>query len=487
MAALGAVAQGSLVGIIEPTSHVGGILTSGLCTTDAQVPQNIGGYAGRFYKDLGTYYGLSKPSYKFEPHVAEQTFNSFLKNANVLGYLGRYIANVAMNGTTIVSVTLDNGLTLTAKQWIDASYEGDLMAAAGATYTVGREATAQYGESQAGWGRNQSLAPVSPLLPSGQVIPGINQNPNEATGAADSKIMAYTFRACLTTKKSDLVPFPKPAGYSSNPYQGLARFIATKQLTELEQIVNMEPTVKDKFDLLCAAQTFVQPDFNPFSTNFVGGGWKYPDASRTQRQAILQNHYNYVAGWLYFVAHDPSIPSSIQTKINHYGLPKDEFTDNNHWPWQMYVREGRRLVGQYVMTEADVKTDTLKTDSVGIGNWPVDGHLCDAFATTYNVAGAAAPAVGFDGAIGATFIPYEIPFRCILPNQEEVTNLAVTCCLSASHVGFCSLRVEPTFMNLGEAAGRAAGLAISSNTDFAGIDIATLQSALKANGVLLNV
>jgi len=479
MAAKAAAQAGVSVAIVEATMHLGGILSNGLGQTDTAFKQYIGGLTAQFYNDIGSAYGYngSTPEYSFEPHVAESVFNGYVNSAKVQIFLGRYLTAIHQSSGRIASITLDNGTVISAGQWIDASYEGDLMAAAGAAYVVGREGRATYGEMHAGWGYKPIPTSVNPYLADGSLIPGVNMDPQETPGAGDSKIMSYSFRCCTTTNPANMAPFPMPPGYTPARYEGLARWIASNGFTQLSQIVTMQSTIKEKFDLL-----WVQ---NPFSVNYVGGAWLYPDADWADRKTIWQDHYNYVAGWLYYVANDPSVPSSIQTELNKYGLARDEFTDNNNWPWQMYVREGRRLVGQYVMTEADITTNITKPDSVAIGTWYGDCHLCDVYAGTISQGGKTiATAIG-DGLLDVQTPPYQIPYRSLLPNPAQVPNLAVICCLSASHVGFSSLRVEPTFMMLGEAAGTAAGMAVKINADFSAVDVTSLQNNLIARGGIL--
>jgi hypothetical protein len=476
MAAVAGVRGGISVAIVEPTNHLGGILTSGLGQTDSQYQQCIGGLAAQFYLDLGSYYGTpDTPAYFFEPHVAEAIFDGYISSAKVTVYFERSLTAITQTGNQIDSIALSDGTELAATEWIDASYEGDLMAASGATYVVGRESNTQYGESAAGFGFTPTVTPVSPYLPNQSLIPGVNPSPGEAQGAADSLIMAYTFRCCTTTNPSNMAPFPMPPGYTPSRYTGLAEYIATG-VTELSQIVTMVPTQNQKYDLL-----WVQL---PFSVNYVGGGWLYPNGTPAQRQQIWQDHYNYVAGWLYFVANDPSVPSSIQSEINEYGLALDEFTDNDNWPWQMYVREGRRLVGQYVMTQADITTNVNKPNVIAVGNWYGDCHFCDLYPGCLSVDGITVSGVIAEGGLDVSVQPYQIPFECLLPVAAQVQNLAVVCCLSSSHVGFSSLRVEPTFMELGEAAGAAAALAAGNPGDFAGVSIPALQNILSANGAI---
>jgi len=474
LAAIAAARRGARVAIIEPTRHLGGILTSGLGVTDAITISDIGGLARQFYLDLGTYYG--KPAgtlqLEFEPHAAEAIFKNYVNSSNITVYFNRNVSAARTVNTLIKNIELDDGSIITATLWIDASYEGDLMAVAGASYTVGRESSGEYGENKAGWGASQQQIDISPYLGNGALIPGVNTAPAESMGQADSKIMAYTFRCCLTTTESNKMPFIQPAGYNPDRYQGLSDYLKAANSPTSNQIVVMQPTVNDKYCLLAN-------DLIPFSTDYVGGAWSYPNSSPTQRHAILQDHYNYVAGFLYFVSSDPSVPSEIRNTVQQFGLPLDEFTDNQHWPWQMYVREARRLLGETVLTQADVSTHSTQPDSIGLGNWGIDSHLCDAF--------AASSSIKLDGYFFTVKYSYQIPYRCLLPKASQVSNLAVTCCPSSTHIGFSSLRVEPVFMTLGHAAGIAASLALDTGTGFGEVGISQLQAALLQDGAIFSI
>jgi hypothetical protein len=221
-----------------------------------------------------------------------------------------------------------------------------------------------------------------------------------------------------------------------------------------------------------------------FSTDYSNACWSYPNGTWAARKEIWTNYYDYVAGYLYFLANDPSVPTTIRTGMSGYGLPADEFKDNNHWPWQMYVREGRRMQGKYVMTQADLIQSTTKSDAIAVGLWSIDSHACDLFASTAN----GSQTVVADGFMYIpVYLPYQLPFGAMLPNPAQVSNLAVTVCLSSSHIAFSSLRVEPTLMVLGEAAGTAAGLALQSNVDISEVDITELQNALTTFGVVLAI
>jgi hypothetical protein len=273
-----------------------------------------------------------------------------------------------------------------------------------------------------------------------------------------------------------MVPFPEPSGYDPNRYIGVTLYINFANITSHAGLFTMGSVPNEKYDVESEA---------PWSTDYINLNWPYPNADWTTRQNIHQDCDNYVAGFFYFLANDPSVPASVRADVGRFGLPLDEFTDNNHWPYQMYVREGRRLIGQYVMTQADLETTILKPDSVGIGQWSIiDSHCCDLCAHpddgTQIIAG-----------VGSIYLPglppYQLPFRSILPVATQVSNLAVPVCSSASHIGWTSIRVEPTFMLLGEAAGTAAGLAVSTGDDLSAVDITKLQDRLMNFGGILSV
>ena len=460
MAAQAAMREGATVAIIDRAQHVGGMLASGLMT-DLVYPQGVGGLTAKFYRDIGKYYGLTagQPQYAFEPHAAESIFNDYLNSPKCTLILGRTISSATKQGTQIQSITLDNGSTVQGSQWVDAAYEGDLMAVAGASYTAGRESQNQYGESCAGWGY-QHWSSLNAYLSDQALIQGVNADPQETAGQADQKIMAYTFRNCISSNPSNMVPFPMPANYNSERFELTSRMIAVNSFSTLAQVLVLEPGVNSKYCLLSTGWG---------SSDYVGGSWGYPDGDWTTRNAIFLDHYDYVAGLLYFLSNDSSVPSTIRSELQGYGLPMDEFKDNDHWPWQMYIREGRRLIGSYVMVQADVTLNPAKSDAIGIGAWALDSHYCDLFATAQNGTQGAASDGGFY--ITNVTEAYQMPFRSLLPLPSEVSNLAVSVCVSASHIGFSSLRIEPTFMILGEAAGTAAGMALNAGIDLTDVNV----------------
>lgn len=472
LAGMAAARMGATVALIEPTHHVGGATTSGLGVADTIDHASLGGLTAQFYLDIAAQYGniSGSPQYSFEPHVAEALFLQYIARFNLKVLKGVTVTSVARNGSRIRSVTLSDSTVVQATQWIDASYEGDLMALAGVTYAVGRESSSQYGESLAGWGHQTALMPFAIDDANGNPWPDTQPNPNETAGQADGMIMAYTFRTTLTTNPAILVPFPVPPNYDPSRYGLLAKFIKAAGINSVTELMSPQALPNQKYALLS--------DTN-ISADHAGANWTYPNATPSARQAIWQDHYNYVAGWLYFLANDPSVPPTVRSQMSAYGLAADEYTDNGNWPWQMYVREARRLTGQYVMAQADMLTQITKSDSIAKGTWNFDSHYCGIFGMTEMWNGSLQTGIVFDGSFFESITPgYQIPFRSLLPNAGQVTNLAVSVCVSASHVGYSALRVEPTYMTLGEVAGVATSLALQGNQDVASVNVADLQAKL---------
>ena len=320
------------------------------------------------------------------------------------------------------------------------------------------------------------MAPAATVSCEWVTAAGLRENAGETAGEADNKIMAYTFRCCITSNPANMAPFPKPPEYSSDQFAFTSELISIDKEIRLSDILLFQTGVNDKYCLL----------YNGWgSSDYVGASWSYPDGDWNTRTAVYRAHYNYVAGLLYFLSNDSSVPAGLRTSMNGYGLPLDEFADNGHWPWQMYIREGRRLVGQYVMTESDVTSNPTKPDSIGVSAWALDSHGCDAIAVQQNgVWGIAEDGYFYDT---KTADGYELPFRALLPRASQISNLVVCVCVSSSHVGFSSIRIEPAFMILGEAAGTAAGMAVSSGQDVSSLDATALRSKLLGFGAILNL
>jgi len=373
---------------------------------------------------------------------------------------------------------MENGSSWKAKIFIDATYEGDLMAQAGVSYTLGREGISQYGESLAGvraeTPNHQFNVKISPYDSKGKLLPEIQAGPAGEPGAADKKEQAYNFRLCFSMDAANQTPFPKPHGYDPNRYALLARLLNAR--TEQE---GRAPTLETV--LLIGRLPNNKADMNnkgAFSTDYIGGSWKYPEASYAQRDKIWQEHYDYTAGFLYFLAHDAQVPKPLQNEMNQWGLAKDEFIDTANWPPQLYVREARRMIGEYVMTQKDVQTDVKKPDPIGMGSYGIDSHNIQRVVSKEGF-------VVNEGDTEVPSQPYQIPYRILVPKRQEVQNLLVPVCVSASHIAYGSLRMEPQYMIMGQAAGVAAKLAIANNQAVQEIDTAQLGRELKEEGVIL--
>jgi hypothetical protein len=493
MAAQIAARAGVKVCVIENLLHVGGMLgPGGLGVTDSLRYASMGGLTAKYFRDVAAYYNHPQGAaalYAWEPHVAEIIFGSYLDSANITVAPERTIASVGKSGARIASVTLDNGDVVKGTQWIDASYEGDLMAMAGVTYTVGREAASQYGETLAGHYVTGDVD-INPWLDGGvnaaggTLLPYIDAPSTEARGQADSKVMAYMYRATLSMQGSR-VPFPMPAKYNPAQWEGMLRYILLAGLDSHAGIWSSGFIPNGSGGSVEYGNKFVMEDNGCFTDAVTVGGWSYPNATWATRAALLAEYTSYQQGWMYFVANDASVPASVRANVNQYGLAGDEFTDNGNWPYLLYIREGRRMAGQYVMVENDCNgVNPTKTDTVGIGQWSIDSHACDQNAAV----NGEGPCMAYDGQVeNQSQAPYELSLRSMLPANGEAPNLAVVVCLSASHIGFSAVRTEPSYMLLGEAAGTAAVEALRAGSDLAEADVGAVQAALVANGGILKM
>lgn len=487
MTALSAAREGMHVILLEPGSHVGGMLTGGLSATDVGNKKVIGGYALEFFERAGKYYDMQqydqKVAWRFEPHVGEQILRTMLQEAGVdVRFHERLRAKdgVVKAGNRIVSIATEDGKEWKAKVFADATYEGDLMAAAGVSFTWGRESIAQYGESLAGvraeTPNHQFNFKLSAYGPDGKLLPEIDPGPLAPAGSGDRKIQAYNFRLILTQDPHNQIPFPRPSQYDPHRYQLLANYIRGFQAQyghapRLKDLASLVPIPNHKVD--CNNK-------GPFSTDYIGKDWKYPNASYAERKAIWQDHANYTKGFFYFLGHDSQVPSQLRKEVNSWGLAKDEFTDTDHWPSQLYVREARRMIGEYVMTQKDIQTDRDKNDAIGMGSYNIDSH---------NIQRVAMPdgSVKNEGDTEVHVQPYQIPYRILVPKRQQVSNLLVPVCVSASHIGYSSLRLEPQYMIMGQAAGVAASLAVKEDTSVQDIDIKALQDRLTRGGAILHL
>jgi FAD dependent oxidoreductase len=482
MAAVAAAREGLHVALVEPGRHIGGMVASGLSHTDRGNTDTIGGIPREFFESVGRYYGETV-EWNFEPHAASRVFDSMLRSAHVAVFVGarlRKPGGVVRKSDRIVRILTEDGRAFAAAEFVDATYEGDLMAESDVSNTWGRESRAQYGESLAGVLATQRMdlqfrLKVSPYASDGSLLPGVSPLPKGRLGQADKKIPSYNFRLCVTTDKTNQVPFPRPDGYAPRQYELLARYLPLLEKSlgrplEMKDVFLMEPLKGDKWDL---------NNMGAISTDDTGANWKFPTASYAERAAIFRRHLIYDEGLLYFLGYDPRVPASLQAAVNRYGLAKDEFTDTNHWPWQLYIRESRRMIGEHVFTQHDVLENRTKADSIGIGSYQLDSHNAQRVTTPDGF-------VENEGDYYVDTAPYEIPYRSIVPKPDEVVNLAVPVCMSATHAAYGTIRQEPVYMILGQAAGTAAAIAFHEHRPLQDVPAAELQAKLLATHAVLH-
>lgn len=366
---------------------------------------------------------------------------------------------------------MEDGRSFSAAIFIDSSYEGDLMAQARVAYTWGRESSAQYGEALAGVRDrtpfHQFQVNVSAFSEPGKLLPEISARKPGVPGSADKLVQAYNYRMCFSEVAENQAPFARPAGYDPARYELLARLIRARTEAEgrppaLGTLLSMGRIPNGKFDI---------NNNGAFSTDYIGASWTYPEAGYAERARIAQAHRDYIAGLLYFLA--GAVP-----EMKRQGLCKDEFADTGNWPHQLYIRESRRMVGEFVMTQKDLQTELTKSDTIGMGSYNSDSHNVERIVD----------AEGFarnEGDMQVRVEPYQIPYRVMLPKRSEASNLLVPVCFSASHVAYSSVRMEPQYMILGHAAGVAAKLAVESGKAVQAIDIGILQQRLAKQGAVL--
>jgi hypothetical protein len=483
-AAVAAAREGMHVAVIDNGHHVGGMAAGGLSTSDRGNTETIGGISHEFFERVGHHYN-ERIEWDFEPHVAEQVFNDLLSEAHVTVFFNQRLREtdgVTKQGARIMAITMEDGSVFSATEFVDGSYEGDLMAQAGVSYTWGREAASQYHESWAGvlsTNRYQDYdhqfpVRVSPYASDGSLLPGVSTSPMGEFGEGDKKLPAYTFRMCFTNNKANQAPFPKPDGYDPRRYDLLARYLVALQSSgHTIRVGDMTMPIalrNEKFDV---------NNHGPISTDGINANWDYPNASYKRREEIIKEQYNYEAGFFYFLAHDPRVPANLQNEFNQYGLAKDEFTDTNNWPWQYYVREARRMVGEYVFTQHDVLEDITKPDSIGMASYQMDSHNVQRVVTSDG-------AVVNEGDMYLAVKPWEIPYRSLVPKRSEAVNLLVPVCISGSHTAYGSFRQEPAMMIAGQAAGTAAAIAVRKNLDVQDVPLPELQEKLVAGHAVLH-
>lgn len=478
IAAYTAKRYGKSVLLVEPGRHVGGLSSGGLGYTDIGNKYAVSGLGLDFYRRLGRYYGRFE-AWLFEPRAAEQVFESYLDEAHVEVLHSRRLKAVAREGTRIRTVTLAYAgdgrgapdLVVAARAFVDASYEGDLMAGAGASYTVGREPNDRHGETINGVqlrDKHQFPDGVDPYVrpgdPSSGLLPEIGAAGVAPDGTGDRKVQAYNFRLAMCQGDARL-PVARPARYDSARYELLLRLMARQPWRSLGAGFKIDRLVNGKTDW---------NNNGAFSTDYVGRSWDYPDAGHARRREIWRAHEDYQRGLLYFVGTDPRVPQPIRDEMRSWGFCPDEFLDTGGWPHQLYVREARRLTGEYVMTERNVRGQDTVPDGIGMAAYGMDSHNTQRVVVQGMVKNEGDVQVG-------GFPPYPIAYRAITPKRAEVTNLLVPVALSATHIAYGSIRMEPVFMVLGQAAAVAASLAIDANVPVQRIDVAALRRELARN------
>ncbi|GAA4402772.1 hypothetical protein GCM10023187_18210 [Nibrella viscosa] len=500
--------MGKSVIVVSPDKHLGGLSSGGLGFTDTGNKEVIGGLSREFYQRLYQHYqqdaswkwqkreeygnkgqgtpaidGNARTMWIFEPHAAEKVFEDFIRENQITVYrdewLDRAASGVQKRNGAIRQFRTLSGNVYEGQMFIDATYEGDLMAAAGVKYHVGREANSVYGET---WNGVQPdarhhghffKAQISPYKvpgdPKSGLLPEVSATGPGEKGMGDNKIQAYCFRMCLSNHPDNRIPFPKPDGYDPARYELMARVFAS----------GWRETY-NKFDPIPNRKTDTN-NHGPFSTDYLGKNYDYPEATYERRKAIIKDHERYQKGLMYFLQNDPSIPADVQTEMKKWGLAKDEFTDNGNWPHQIYVREARRMLGMFVMKEADALGKTNVPNPVGMGSYALDAHNAQRYVTKDGY-------VQNEGDIGVhPDRPYSIAYGSILPKEQECRNLLVPVCVSSSHIAYGSIRMEPVFMILGQSAATAAVLAIENNVTPQQLPYEKLRAVLLKDGQRLEL
>ncbi len=476
VASVAAARMGESVLLLEPGRHLGGMLSGGLGHSDVLGQESlIGGICLEVYQRIAKRYGRedAQQAFDFEPHVAEQVLAEMLEEAGVEVLFGQRLTTVEKNGKSIQNITTENRKRFSAKIYIDAGYEGDLMAAAGVSYVVGREGREVYGESLAGRvellpGVHQFVCPVSPwkdgeLLP--WVVPQADLVP---TGSGDGKFQSYCFRLCLTDRPANRLPIEKPKEYDAERYELLRRYFAASE-GQARGVLGVARLPNGKSDM---------NSNGPISLNLLGAQLAYPEASYQEREEIWNQHLQWAHGLLWFLQNDDAVPSAYREEMGQWGLCRDEFTDTGGWPHQLYIREGRRMIGETVVTQHDLTVDRHKPDSIGMGGYNIDIREVQWVAVRNFHFPHAADEAFMEGYVSQPVKPWQIPYRSLIPKGEECDNLLVPVCASMSTVAFASFRMEPGYMIAGHAAGTAAALAAQANCQAQALPIAELQELL---------
>lgn len=499
IAAVQAKKMGKSVIVVSPDKHLGGLSSGGLGFTDTGNKEVIGGLSREFYERIYTHYskeenwkwqkrseygnkgqgtvamdGTMRTMWIFEPHVAEQVFEDFAKEYELTIHrnerLDRTKNGIRKKNESIHSIRTISGKSYEGKMFIDATYEGDLMALAGVNYHVGREANAVYGEQYNGvqvgvfHHRHHFKDKISAYRIPGDstsgLLPEISMDRPGPNGSGDGRIQAYCFRMCMSDHPENRILFEQPAGYDANRYELMARIYAGGWRESFEK-VDLIPNRKSDTN-----------NHGPFSTDYIGKNYDYPEASYQRRAEIIREHTTYQKGLMYYLQNDPHVPADVQEEMKKWGLAKDEFIDNGGWPHQLYIREARRMIGVFVMKEADALGKTMVPKPIGMGSYALDSHNTQRFVTSEGY-------VQNEGDIGVKpKKPYSISYDAITPKESECKNLLVPVCISSSHIAYGSIRMEPVFMILGQSAATAAVMAIDEKVSVQKLSYEKLKSTL---------
>jgi FAD dependent oxidoreductase len=485
MAAVAAAQSGLHVALLEPGTHVGGMVSGGLSHSDVESQEQlVGGLTRQFFSRVGLHYG--KPvAWGFEPHVAEATFHEMLDESHVRVFFHARLRGVVKEGTRIQILRTEEAGDFAAPFFLDSGYEGDLMKAAGVSYVVGREGASPYGESLAG---RQDLLPgchqfsfavsaegfggkglLSGVVPQEQVA---------STGQGDGHFQSYCFRLCLAKQESNRLPITRPADYQPERYELARRYLQSANgALGLRDFLGISPIPNDKADINSTG---------PVSTDLLGASWEYPEASYPRRKQLWEEHLSWAHGLLYFLSNDPSVPVEMRRAMLAWGRPKDEFTDTGHWPHQLYIREGRRMRGEYVLTQHDLQESREKYDSVGMAGYNIDIREVQWLAHKVYHFPQVIDQVFTEGYLSMPVEPWQIPYRALLPRQSQCSNLLATATISASTIAYASFRMEANYMIAGESAGVAAALAFRSGHSLHQVDLQELQKELLRRGQIVS-
>ena len=489
-AAIAAAREGAKVVLLEPTAHVGGVNTGGLSFSDSNqtVRSTLLGLFEEWHTRIAADYatrGVKLPYdvatkdnsvWTYEPHVAARVTEAMLKEAGVTVLTKQSLEGVEKDGAKIIGVRTAAG-TQVAKVFIDATYEGDLMARSGVVWHIGRESRDEYGESFAGRQYPKEKLAINGFDANGLPLPFITSLHPGDDQAGEETVMVYSFRLCLTKTPANRVPFPEPKAYDPARFELVRRYFQKYPNAPLPW--DLYPLPGDKFDANNGIGKM-------FSMGLVGeaNGWCASDPAG--RAKLWEKHKEYTLEFYKFLTTDEAVPAKIRATMAELGLCRDEFPETGHWSPQLYVREGRRMDGRYMLTQKDVLKDPKKDDPIAVSSFPIDSHDCRRLALPDGVIN--------EGTIFPVRMPgrrhgyaYHVPYRAITPSASECSNLLVPVALSATHVAYSSVRVEPTWMAIGQSAGVAAALAAKAGVTVQALDYPTLRSRLHAQKVVLDL